>query len=339
MVQVAGTLWATNCTVTSTHTIAAGKLPEHRAGSQILYWTFILALIVGIVTALGQASLLRPLTEMSAALERVGRGERGVRLKSTGLAELDDVVDRINDAAEHVEERVDAITARIDIVRDMARLVAHEVRNPLQSLELLTTLIASETEPEERSAIANSIRDEIRALDQVVHRLLKEGANMGALRLRLMRQPVGPLIEHVARVHRLEAARRGVRMSVGLVSQHAVMVDGAMLGRSIENLAKNALQSVSDGTGEVRLSLFEDGPHLCIACDDNGPGVDPALGDTIFESEVTGRSAGHGLGLALVRAVLIAHGGSIAYSTSPLGGARFLARIPLEERPRDVDGP
>jgi signal transduction histidine kinase len=338
LVAVGGQTWATSCLITPDLRVATGVVPEHMIGRQILYWTFMLAVIVGVVTALGQALLLRPLGQMSRALERVGAGERGVRLQSIGLAELDDVVDRINETAIHVEERVDAISARITVVQEMARLVAHEVRNPLQSLELLTSLIATEDDRTERQDIANSIRDEIRALDQVVHRLLREGASRGALRLRLQRQSIGPMIEQVTRVHRLEAERCGVRLSVGLVSLREVAVDGAMLGRSIENLAINALQAVPKGTGEVRLSVFEEDSWLCVATDDNGPGVDPKLGDTIFDVDVTGKPSGHGLGLALVHAVLVAHGGNIEYSTSTLGGARFLARIPLNDDMSRADG-
>ena len=325
-----GMNWATTCVVTDDFVIAAGTTPEHRIGSEVLYWTFMLAVVVGIVTALGQARLLRPLTAMSRAVERIGRGERVEQLETTGLAELDAVVDRINEAAIGVEERVDAITARITLVQEMARLVAHEVRNPLQSLELLTSLIATEEDTVHRTQIASGIRSELQALDQVVHRLLRQGASQGALSLQRKIQPVAPLVETIAQVRKIEAARRGVRLTVRVDSWRQHSIDGPMLGRSIENLVTNALQAVQDHRGEVRIALFEEEGDICITVDDNGSGVDPSIGDQIFEANVTGRATGTGLGLALVRAVLVAHGGTIDYSTSPLGGARFTARIPIE---------
>ncbi len=323
--------WATHCRVTSGHTISAGKALEFSSGRRILYWTFLLSLVVGLVTTAGQAQVLRPLTQMSNALERVARGERGVRLSPVGLRELDALVDSINEAAENVEHRQDTISARIAVVQEMARLVAHEVRNPLQSLELLTSLIAIEEEEDERLAIAASIRQEVQALDQVVLRLLKRGAVGGALDLKRKRQAIAPLVEHVARVKMPGANRKGVRLSLGLVSWEEVMVDAAMLGRSLENLVVNALQAVEANEGEVRISVFERGDSLCIAVDDNGPGVDPSLGNSIFDADVTDKKDGHGLGLALTKAVLIAHGGSIEYTDSPLGGTRFLAKLPRHE--------
>ena len=108
-----------------------------------------------------------------------------------------------------------------------------------------------------------------------------------------------------------------------------------MLGRALENLVVNALQAVPDRGGEVRLSVFERGDSLWIAIDDNGPGVDPVLGNSIFDTDITGKEEGHGLGLALTKAVLVAHGGSIEYTDSPLGGTRFLARLPRQEESKN----
>ncbi len=325
-----GSRYAVACLRTPTHRIAAGVAPSYQVGSQILYFTLALAVIVGLMTALMHTRLLSPLSEMSRALERIGRGERHVQVARTGLAELDVMADRINEAAEQLEEQVDAITARIAVVQEMARMVAHEVRNPLQSLELLTTLIAAEDEAAERAQLAEAIHREVRALDQVVQRLLTEGAAQGALRLRTRRQPIGEIVAQVCQLHQARAARRGVRLSVGVVAEDAAAVDSAMLGRSVENLVNNALRAVLDHTGEVRVSVYRDGDWLKIAVDDNGPGVPPELGDRIFDREVTTREEGHGLGLALAKAVLLAHGGHIEYTDSPLGGARFVASLPVD---------
>ena len=78
----------------------------------------------------------------------------------------------------------------------------------------------------------------------------------------------------------------------------------------------------------VSIELTEDG--FAAIVDDNGPGVDPVLAEHVFEANVTGRTGGTGLGLALVREVVQAHGGTIVHERSPLGGARFIARLPLK---------
>lgn len=333
-----GEAWAVSCLRTPRHQIIAAVRPSFMSGTEIAYFILVLALIVGIITAIGVLRVLRPLSRVTQALKRVGEGERGVRMgTNTGMAELDELVERLNAAAQAMEDREDAITARIEVVHEMARLVAHEIRNPLQSLELLTTLVAEEEDPSERKELATSIHQEIRILDQVVSRLLSESAGRGGLRLRRSVQPVAPLVQQVVSLCRPEASSRGIRLSPGLMSWTPASVDGPLLARSIENLVVNALQAVSPGAGEVRISLYDEAPWLCFAVDDNGPGVEPQLEPHIFEPNVTNRSGGTGLGLTLVKGVIEAHGGYIDYTTSALGGARFVARIPCQTHNGDEE--
>jgi signal transduction histidine kinase len=258
-------------------------------------------------------------------------------MQQTGLGELDELVDRLNAAARSVEDREDAITGRIQVVQEMARIVAHEIRNPLQSLELLTSLIAQEEDDTERHEIADAIHNEIRTLEQVVNRLLRESAMRGSLRLRIGMHAAAPLARQVLALRRPQANRRGVRLTSGPLSQTRVPMDQTLIKRSIENLVLNALQAVPERYGEVRVSVTDEAEWLLICVEDNGPGVDPEVGDAIFEPKVTSKETGTGLGLALVKGVVEAHSGYIRYGESSLGGARFEARIPLTQR-EEEDG-
>lgn len=320
-------------------TVAGVHLDATGAALRVVELVLLLALFVGIVTSLGILRLLRPLSEMSAALARVGAGERGVIVTQTGLAELDALVDRLNAAARSVDDREDAILARIAVVQEMARIVAHEIRNPLQSLELLTSLIAAEDDPTERKDIGDSIHTEIRTLEQVVHRLLTESAARGALRLQITVQPIATLVQQVVALRRPQATSSGAVLRAGNLTWVEVAFDQALIKRSIENLVLNALQAVPRGTGEIRVSLRDELDHgqIVIVVEDNGPGVPEGLEDHIFEANVSGRG-GTGLGLALVKGVIEAHGGTIVYSRSEqLGGARFDARLPITQSPAGED--
>lgn len=322
--------WSVSCRDKDGLTVVVAVALDPTAPAQrALLLVLSLGLSVGIITALGILRLLRPLSEISGALARVGAGERGVRMAQTGLAELDELVDRLNAAARSVEDREDTIVGRIQVVQEMARMVAHEIRNPLQSLELLTSLIASEDDDQEREEIAKSIRTEVQTLEQVVHRLLRESAARGALRLRVTIQPVAPLVEQVITLRTPQANGRSVRLMMGPMSWTPAPFDSTLLKRSIENLVLNALQAVPEHIGHVEVSVIDEEEHMLIAVDDNGPGVSDALGDQIFEPKVTSKDGGTGIGLALVKGVLEAHHGDICYGRSALGGARFEARIPL----------
>lgn len=345
-------LWAAACVEgEGLKVLAAMRLDSATPAQSVMGMVLMLGIFVGIVTALGILRLLRPVSEITNALVRVGAGERGVNVSRTGLAELDALVDRLNAAARSVDDREDAILSRIELVQEMARIVAHEIRNPLQSLSLLTSLIASEDDPAERTAIAESIDSEIRTLEQVVHRLLRESTAQGSLRLQLVKQPITPLVEQVVALRRPQANNQGVRLNIGGLSWTEVSFDPALVKRSIENLLLNSLQAVPRHTGEIRISVIDNltpleppppgtkGPHIAIVVEDNGPGVPADLKEHIFEPNVTGRPDGTGLGLALVKGVIEAHNGYMRYGRSPLGGARFEAHLPVaqestEERPK-----
>ena len=318
--------WVVAC---SDHLVAAKRMEPIGQVRLVLGIVAALAIIVGLLTALGVLRLLRPLSEVSRALARVGSGERGVRMPQTGLAELDVLVDRLNAAARDMEDRQDTILGRIAVVQEMARMVAHEVRNPLQSIELLTSLIASEQDERERLELANAIHEEIRTLETVVTRLLRESATKGALRLRHQSASVVSLIEQVVALRRPQAQAQGVKLVLDTHTHREVPMDLALIKRSIENLVINAMQAVPPSGGIVQISVSEDYPMLLLAVDDNGPGVDPSLADQIFEADVTSKSRGTGLGLALVKGAIEAHDGAIQCVTSPMGGARFEVRIPL----------
>ncbi len=328
-----GQKWSIVCVDEGKGRVIAAWAIRGSSSTRLIYLVLALAAIVGIITALGVLRILSPLSTLSSAIVRVGAGERGVHLPVRfGFAELDELVDQMNMAARAMEDREDAILGRIKAVQNMARMVAHEVRNPLQSLELLTSLIASENNAEERHALALAIHAEIHSLDQVVTRVLREGASAGALHLPLHRNrvAVAPIITHLVALRTPEAKAHGIALEKGPLPDIRASVDGALFARSIENLLLNAMQVVPPARGRVRISMLVEDNTLVIAVEDNGPGVDPALANHIFEPNVSGRTGGTGLGLALVKEVVEAHRGTIVQDRSPLGGARFTVRLPLE---------
>lgn len=295
-------------------------------------WSMVLVTgvggVVGIATALGVLQLLAPLTKLPDGLRRLAAGERGVSVSYTGLKEVDAMVDLLNAASRAIEDREDAIRGRIQVVQEIARLVAHEVRNPLQSMELLAELIGEETDAESRSSLATTLRDEIRILESVVARLLREQPGR-TLRLSVTKTPVDTLIARVVALRQPEARAAGIELVSGPATGVSLLVDAPLLSRAIENCVANALAFAPPRRGrvEVAATVDEEGTvHFIV--DDNGPGVPPDLTDKIFNRDVTRREGGSGLGLVFVRGVATAHGGRAEHEPSPLGGARFRISIP-----------
>lgn len=326
--------WAVGCVTAGNNTVVAASVaqPSGYAARMVLL-VVGLAAIAGILTALFILRVLTPISRVSSALGRVIEGQRGVRLVNTGLAELDELVARLNATARAMEDREDAYTARLQVVRELARMVAHEVRNPLQSLELLTTLIAGEEDPDERLQLAEAIQEEIRTLDAVVTRLLKGGPNSTrGLWLSRMRRSLVPIIEDVVLLRGPEARKYGLTLETGQLDETETSIDRALMRRALENLLSNAMQALEPKrSGTVRISVRDQGAMLDLVVEDSGPGVPEHLSASLFEPDVSGRTEGTGLGLSLVRGVVEAHRGSVRYDRSPLGGARFIVTLPIED--------
>jgi signal transduction histidine kinase len=144
-----------------------------------------------------------------------------------------------------------------------------------------------------------------------------------------------------------EALLRGVDLvfEIAEVRMPAVL-DREMLHRALGNIVRNAAQAIRDARraalrgqpgggaaaarGKVLISARAEGARYVIAIDDDGPGIDPAVRDSVFDPYVTTRHDGTGLGLSIVKKIVVDHGGTIDVLDSSLGGARFEIRLPRE---------
>lgn len=286
-----------------------------------------LALIVGLATGLGMLQILAPLRTIPEGLQRLAQGERDVYLQPTGIQEVDHLIEHLNAAARAMEDREDAIHARAEVVTEVAKIVAHEIRNPLQTMELVTEVMSEENDPGERQRLAESLRQEISALSVVVNRLSHPHGE-GLLLPRRTHLLVSQMLKRIVALRQPEARSRGIVLQLQEGASATLHADRALLVRAIENLIMNAFSFVPDAQGLVRVTTALHGEHLIVDVEDNGPGIDPALGDEIFQPGVSQRVGGSGLGLAFVRAIVEAHGGTVSQERSSMGGARFRLTLP-----------
>lgn len=274
---------------------------------------------------------LSPLQEVTDAARQLTQGELGVRLAPPGDAEFLPLADAINQLAATLATRQDEISARLELTRQLAAIVAHEVRNPLQSLTMLTDVIAHEPELAERLKLLDMSLREVALIEVVVQRLVGSG---GELRLVRGQASLTELLERCVAMLGPRAREGKVTLKAELPPERLVAsVDAALLRRAVENLLLNALQILSEAGGgvvQVALSRAEAPARAIFVVDDSGPGVPLVDRARIFQLGVTNRRGGTGLGLALTKQVIDAHGGTLDVEDSPLRGARFILSIPLE---------
>lgn len=218
------------------------------------------------------------------------------------------------------KNELDRLTRELSHLQEYSELLraqTHEYSNKLHAIAGLIQIGADQEALELIMTEASGYHDFIRTLAEAVPNLLLSGLILGKfnrareLKIEFLFDPdssLADLPEHLDR-------------------NHLVTVIG--------NLLDNAFEAVRDNgpTRQVRLFLTDLGTDLVIEVEDSGRGVPAALASTLFERGVTSKdTAGHGLGLFLVRRALDALGGEITFSEGELGGALFVAMIPKHHR-------
>jgi len=217
---------------------------------------------------------------------------------------------------------------RLRAFREVARRVAHEIKNPLTSMRIaVDQLRRSDGATEGRAAVAIDV---LGAETQRLERLAHEFADFGRL-------PEGPQSE-VDLVELLEELGRTAVPADVRVTVHANGGRQTLVGhydplrRAFSNLIRNASEAMG-GRGQIDITVTGDGAgdggSLIVTIADHGPGIPDDLQQRVFEPYFTTKQDGTGLGLALVRQTLEAHRAAIRVEETPGGGATFTIVFPL----------
>jgi two-component system sensor histidine kinase KdpD len=241
-------------------------------------------------------------------------------------------------------------TARVEAAREGERLrtalidsLTHELRTPLTSIRAAaTTLVESEGLDEAaRSDMARLIDEESSRLDQLIGEAV-EMAEIDANVVKVKMSPQNPraLLDQAVEESRKILASHKISIAVEGDSDagegESVWLDPHLLGRVLSHLLENVAGHTPPGS-RVKLSCARNDDRLEFCVEDNGPGIDALDLPLIFEKFYRGKNRsskrkGSGMGLAIIRAILITHGGGIEASNAPGGGARFRFWVPLIER-------
>jgi two-component system, NtrC family, nitrogen regulation sensor histidine kinase NtrY len=270
-----------------------------------------------------------PLRDLTAATRRVAGGDLLARVEPGSRDELRDLVEAFNQMAADLErQRRDLERSnRLAAWAEMARQVAHEVKNPLTPIQLSAEHL--------RRVWRDPAADFGAALETCTATILRQVRTLRDMVTEFAafaRPPAGEPVEVElgALLHELLQPYAALPPGVALVTEFepgGVRVRGErrLLERACVNLIENALQAL-DGQGRLVLRLRAEGvaSRAVVEVEDSGPGVAPEIGERIFEPFFSTKTGGSGLGLALVRKIAEEHGGGVSLDSRP---GRTCARL------------
>ncbi|MDP9120698.1 MAG: ATP-binding protein [Acidobacteriota bacterium] len=227
---------------------------------------------------------------------------------------------------------------RLAYIGTLASGLAHEIRNPLNSLNLNMQMLEEEIDEQGRAApmskrLLSITRSEIDRLERLATDFL---AYAKPRPLELAEVPAVQPLEHLRELLAGEVQKRGMRVVVEDRTGGAlVRVDKAQIDQLLLNLARNSLAATEESGRPpyLKLTAWRQGPTVTLELLDNGVGIPPEERSKIFDLFYSTRKGGTGLGLAIVERIAHAHGGSIAVESSPGAGTAVSLELPLAGLP------
>ncbi len=298
---------------------------------------FVLAILTSIVLSMVLAnSIARPLRRLADAAD-MAYDSAGQRL-NPALIQIPDLTarpDEIGDLSRAMRQMIEALFERIDLNKNFAADVAHEIKNPLTSLRSAVETLGYPLEEEERVAMLGIIRGDVDRLN----RLVTDISNASRLDGELVHEQWAPVdLDKLLKNHVEHYASEWPNVKISLESGNEKFevfgLDGR-LSQVFDNLITNALDFIPEH-GWLKISLDYDGPDMIeIRFTDNGPGIPADNLNDVFERFYSERPEAQfgdhsGLGLAICKQIIEAHNGTISVrNVSTSGGAQFLIRLPV----------
>lgn len=334
------------------------RIEQRRLQDELAYlkaFAVLMGLTALIALGLGLAlsgNVTRRLSQLATATRRVALGDLNAQVVDRSKDEIGALARAFNRMVREVESsraRIEYLQ-RIGAWQEMARRLAHEIKNPLTPIQLAVQEIQQRCPRSDPafSKLVDTTREIVEDEVGTLRRLVTEFSNFARLPqaqlqladlcdfLRLQQRKFesaddddGLLDPGAAPSALVRQLKLQLELPPGAAMAH---FDAQMLGRTLVNLIQNAAQAIAahhptDGKIVIRLSRDED--YWTIDVDDNGPGIPNILRSSVFDPYVTTKATGTGLGLAIAKKIVVEHGGTILALTNDWGGARLRLTIPV----------
>jgi signal transduction histidine kinase len=311
-----------------------------RQASHSASLTLLLLLATTLVTGLFVWQFTRPIKDLSLAARRVASGDFDVRVPAARNDEMGALATAFNDmtarlgGARQIELQLHQVE-KAAVVGRLAAAIAHEIRNPLNYINLTLDHLRSSFAPEDAGKretferLALQLKSEVGRINRHITDFLKY-SRPSALELQSL--DLRAEAEDALRVIAGQAADSGIETTVATHGDvPPVVADKDSLRSVFTNLLINSVEAIDGGRGRVEIDLWPEPMNRArIVISDTGKGIAPDDIAKIFEPYYSTKDTGTGLGLAIVKKAIDDHGGSISVSSKQNSGTTFTIILPAQ---------
>ncbi len=281
-------------------------------------------------------TIAQPLRQLAAAARRV----RGGAHERHAIPEFRGRDDEISELAASLKEMTEALWQRMDAIEHFAADVAHEIKNPLTSIQSAVETLNRISDPAQRDKLMAIIADDIRRLDRLISDI-SAASRLDAELSRATPEPVrlDSLLKTLVEVNQLTRTAAAPRLALDMAPDVPLVVRGmeGRLAQIFRNLIANAV-SFSPPGGVITLGAHAADGAVTVTVEDQGPGIPEGKEKAIFDRFYSERPEGEkfgihsGLGLSISRQIVAAHGGTIRAENrrdaqGRIVGARFIVTL------------
>lgn len=312
--------------VNKDHDVAAA--PVHRLG---LNFVLVLAIVIGLSLLILRPIAMRITLPLEALTQyvKVFRQHAAPPDTDTGSAEIRELHAAFSQMRHDLLTYEQQLTqaAKLAVVGEMAAAMSHEVRTPLGILRSSAEVLLREPSlTVDGKEVLGFIISETERLNKLVSGLIDTARPRLPNKIPLQ---LAEYIRHVLSLLQKQAEAKHITLLSRLDDNITISADQDQMTQVLLNLILNAIQILPEG-GTVEISLQTEADHAIIQVADNGPGVPAGQQAHLFETFFSKRAGGVGLGLAVVKQIIEAHGGTISYTPSPWQGAQFNLTLPRD---------
>ncbi len=273
----------------------------------------------------------RRIAQMSEQIDLVLHNADRLFIAGCEEGELSILQSEIAKMTRRIRLQNEALKREKAFLADSLADIAHQLRTPLTSLNLILTLLADAPDEGGRRELTQEGEGLLRRMDWLLTALLRlSRLDAGIVELQNVPFTVTALVDAALKPLLIPLELHGIAVRREIPEVAAMRGDLGWLAEALQNILKNCMESVGEG-GRIEIACADTPLYLELTVHDNGPGFAPEDLPSLFDRFYRGKGAaasGHGVGLALCRTIVVRQGGTISAKNHPQGGALFSLCFP-----------